>query len=93
MQFWPIPTLKNIDSAHREPSSPLASENTHKLILQPLVLTEHIANLSGGASNVSGWHISIRPNVTVQLIHESLQKCKENFRFALCSGGFGCALL
>ena len=39
----------------------LAREDPHKLVLEPLVLAEHVANLARAHSNVSSWHISVGP--------------------------------
>ena len=44
-------------------SSQLAGEDAYKLVLQPLVLAEHVADLARAHSNVSSWHIGVRPCV------------------------------
>ena len=50
----------------------LAGEDAHKLVLEPLVLAKHVANLAGAHSNVSSWHISVRPCITQALWIEAM---------------------
>ena len=50
----------------------LAREDPHKLVLEPLVLAEHVANLARAHSNVSSWHISVGPCITQALRIEAM---------------------
>ena len=56
--------------------SPLAGEDSHPCVGELLVLAKHVADLGGGAPNVSSRHISIGTNVAVQLVHEGLQNTR-----------------
>jgi len=63
-------------------SSPLAGDHTHELVPQLLVLAEHVADLGGGAPDVSGRHVGVGPYVAVQLVHEGLHRSQCRSRVA-----------
>ena len=50
----------------------LSGQRTGELIAQALVLTEHISDLTAAYTDITGRHIRVRTDMTLQLGHETL---------------------
>jgi len=52
----------------------LAGEDADKTVLQPLVLTEQVADLAATDADITGRHVCILADVAVQFDHQGLTK-------------------
>ena len=50
----------------------LAGQNAHKAVGDALVLAEQVADLAAAHADITGGHVAVRADVTVQLGHEAL---------------------
>src|SRR5690606_1913872 len=50
----------------------LAREDAGKVVDDPLVLTEHVADLARTDSDIAGRHVDVRTDVAIELGHEAL---------------------
>ena len=53
---------------------PLAGEDAGKLVAQPLVLAEEVADLPGAHADIAGGYVGVGPDVLEELAHEALAK-------------------
>ena len=54
-----------------------AGEDTHKAVGQALILAEHITDLPGSYANITGGHIGIGADMTIQLSHKALAEAHD----------------
>lgn len=97
MHATPLDLRYRLPCSHLRLNSPLtsthtaardlrfASEDSDKLVSQPLVLAIHEANFTPAYADVSCWHIRVCSNVPVQLSHETLTE-PHHFRIRLALG-------
>src|SRR5208337_3171940 len=67
------------------PAQALAGKNTNKLIAQTFVLAEEEADFASAHADVSGRHVGISTNVTLEFGHEALAEAHD-FVIALALG-------